>query len=114
TMGTNPSMWTPTSSGESITTFSKMTEPLAAIKDSVVLVEGMPSGNVNDAHGAPDALTGMGFGYYNGQLKISVDQFIASKLKSLGVNRPIASLLLGGDTAQGGGSTMFYGGSANG
>jgi hypothetical protein len=114
TMGTNPSMWTPTGiSGETINTFSKMTEPLAPIKDSIVLVEGMPSGNINDAHGAPDALTGLGFGYYNGQPKVSVDQFVASKLPGLGINRPIASLLLGADTSNGS-NTMFYGGAANG
>jgi hypothetical protein len=114
TMGTNPSMWTPTGiSGETITTFSKMTEPLAAIKDSIVLVEGMPTGNISNGHGAPDALTGMGHGWYNGALKISVDQFVASKLPGLGVNRPIASLLLGANTSEGS-NTMFYGGAANG
>jgi hypothetical protein len=114
TMGTNPPMWTPTVSGETISAWSAMTQPLDAIKDSVVLVEGMPSGNPNDGHGAPDGLTGMGYGYYNGQLKISVDQFIANQLIASGVNRPIASLLLGGATNLNSGSTQFYGGSANG
>src|SRR5215831_1417881 len=67
TMGTNPSIWTPTSlSGETINTFSNATSPLAAVKGNIVLVEGMPSGNPNDAHGSPDGLTGLGFGYYNG------------------------------------------------
>src|SRR5690349_7429317 len=69
TMGTNPSLWTPTVSGEPITAWSAMTQPLSAIIDNVVLVEGMPSGNPSDGHGAPDGLTGMGYGYYNGQLK---------------------------------------------
>ncbi len=114
TMGTNPSLWTPTVSGESITAWSAMTQPLSAIADNVVLVEGMPSGNPSDGHGAPDGLTGMGYGYYNGQLKISVDQFVANGLVASGVNRPIASLLLGAATAANGGNPLFYGGSANG
>src|SRR6478735_7241644 len=61
TMGTNPSLWTPTVSGENISAWSAMTQPLDAIKSNVVLVEGMPSGNPNDGHGAPDGLTGMGY-----------------------------------------------------
>lgn len=114
TMGTHPPAWTPTVSGESITSWSAMTKPLDAIKDSVVLVEGMPSGSPSNGHGAPDSLTGMGYGYYNGQLKISVDQFIANQLVAQGINRPIASLILGGATNLGGGVTMFYGGASNG
>jgi len=115
TMGTHPPAWTPTGiSGEAINTFSAMTKPLEAIKDSIVLVEGMPSGNLSDGHGAPDGITGMGYGYYNGQLKISVDQFVAAQLKSQGINRPIASLLLGAATNGGGGINMFYGGASNG
>ncbi len=107
TMGTYPPAWKPTVSGETITAWSDMTAPLDAIKDSVVLVEGMPSGNISDGHGAPDGITGMGYGYYNGQLKTSVDQFVANQLIAAGVNRPIASLLLGGATNGGGGMTFF-------
>jgi hypothetical protein len=111
TMGTNPSLWSPVVSGESITTWSAMTAPLQAAADSIVLVEGMPSGNVNDGHGAPDSLTGQGFGYYGqGVVKISVDQFIASNLVAAGITRPIASLLLGANTNENGGQTQFYGG----
>jgi Protein of unknown function (DUF1552) len=112
TMGTYPPMWTPTGiSGESITAFSDMTAPLRAIADNVVLVEGMPSGNPNDGHGAPDALTGQGFSYYGpGVIKTSVDQFVAEKLVQSGINRPIASLLLGANCNQNGGLSQFYGG----
>jgi hypothetical protein len=115
TMGTYPSLWTPTGiSGESITTWSAMTQPLSAVAGNVVLVEGMPSGNPNDGHGASDSLTGQGFGYYGqGVIKTSVDQFIASKLVASGVNRPIASLLLGASTSDNSGISQFYGG-ANG
>jgi len=111
TMGTLPPLWTPPGlSGESITELSASTSPLAAVKDSIVLVEGLPSGNPGDNHGSPDALTGLGFGYYGGQLKISVDQFVASRVVAAGIKRPIASLLLGGACNAPGGKTMFYGG----
>ena len=114
-MGTKPSLWTPTGlSGESITTWSAMTKPLEAVKANIVLVEGMPSGNPNNGHGASDSLTGQGFGYYGqGVIKISVDQFVAKKLAASGVNRPIGSLLLGANTSDNGGISQFYGG-ANG
>lgn len=112
TMGTYPPMWTPTGiSGESITAWSNMTAPLQAIADNVVLLEGLPSGNPNDGHGASDALTGQGYGYYGpGVIKTSVDQFVGQKLTASGVNRPIATLLLGANCNQNGGLSQFYGG----
>jgi hypothetical protein len=110
TMGTKPDSWTPTTSGESISGWSAMTEPLSAIKDNVVLVEGCPAGNPGDGHGSPAGLTGQGNGYYavnNVQVPaISIDQFIADKLVKGGVKRPLASLVLGADTA--GGVTLSY------
>jgi hypothetical protein len=119
TMGTYPPLWTPTGiSGESITTWSNMTEPLSAIAGNVVLVEGMPSGNPNDGHGSSDSLTGQGFGYYAVNnvpvIKISVDQFVAKNLVAQGINRPIASLLLGANCNENGGLSQFYGGSNGG
>ena len=118
TMGTYPPLWTPTVSGESITAWSAMTQPLSAVADNVVLVEGMPSGNPNDGHGSSDSLTGQGFGYYAVNnvpvIKISVDQFVAKNLAAVGVNRPIASLLLGANTNENGGLSQFYGGSNGG
>jgi hypothetical protein len=116
TMGTKPSLWTPTAiSGETINTWSAMTQPLSAVKSNVVLVEGMPSGNPNDGHGASDSLTGQGFGYYGqGVIKLSVDQFVAKKLVAAGINRPIGSLLLGANTSDSGGISQFYGGATGG
>jgi hypothetical protein len=113
-MGTKPSLWTPTGiSGETINTFSAMTKPLEAVKANIVLVEGMPTENPNNGHGASDSLTGQGFGYYGqGVIKISVDQFIAKKATGA-MGRPIGSLLLGGNTSDAGGISQFYGG-ANG
>lgn len=116
-MGTYPPLWTPTVSGETISSWSAMTQPLSAVADNVVLVEGMPSGNPNDGHGSSDSLTGQGFGYYAVNnvplVKSSVDQFVSKNLVAQGVNRPIASLLLGANTNESGGFTQFYGG-ANG
>jgi len=117
TMGTYPPLWTPTVAGETISAWSAMTQPLSAAADDIVLVEGMPSGNPNDNHGSSDSLTGQGFGYYAVNnvpvIKSSVDQFIANRLIKSGVNRPIASLLLGANCNDNGGITQFYGG-ANG
>jgi hypothetical protein len=113
TSGTYPSAWTPSVSGESISAFSSMTAGLSAIKDCVVLVEGMPAINVNGGHGSPDGLTGLDNGYYQGQLKVSVETYIASKVAAAS-SRPIASLLLGAETTAGGGTSMFYGGDKNG
>jgi len=110
TMGTKPDSWKPQVSGEAIGTWSAMTQPLSAIKDNVVLVEGCPAGNPGEGHGSPAGLTGQGNGYYAvnnvPQLAISVDQFVADKLKKAGVNRPLSSLVLGADTA--GGVTLSY------
>lgn len=110
TMGTKPDSWTPQASGETISGWSAMTQPLSAIKDNVVLVEGCPAGNPGDGHGSPAGLTGQGNGYYavnNVPVPaISVDQFVADKLAKGGVNRPLASLVLGSDTA--GGVTLSY------
>ena len=114
TMGTYPPLWTPTVSGETISTWSAMTEPLSAAANDIVLVEGMPSGNPNDGHASSDSLTGQGYGYYAVNnvpvVKVSVDQFVANSLIAAGVNRPIASLLLGANCNENGGITQFYGG----
>ncbi len=113
-MGTYPPLWTPQVSGETISSWSAMTQPLSAAADNIVLVEGMPTGNPNDGHGASDSLTGQGYGYYAVNnvpvIKTSVDQFVANSLVAGGVNRPIASLLLGANTNESGGFTQFYGG----
>lgn len=110
TMGTKPDSWTPQVSGESISGWSAMTEGLSAIKDNVVLVEGCPAGTPGDGHGSPAGFTGQGNMYYavnNVQVPaVSVDQFVADKLAKSGIKRPLASLVLGADTA--GGVTLSY------
>lgn len=103
TMGTQPPLWTPSAgSADGITGWSPMTEPLAKVKDSVVLVEGLPSGNPGNGHGAPDGLAGTGYGEAT-----SVEQYISDKLIAAGIKRPIPVLLLGAQTTAGGGRTMF-------
>ncbi|MET0791059.1 MAG: DUF1552 domain-containing protein [Polyangiaceae bacterium] len=112
TMGTKPDSWTPTVSGETISSWSAMTQPLSAIKDNVLLVEGCPAGNPEEGHGSAQGITGQGNGYYAinnvPQLKISVDQFVADMLVKSGVKRPLSSLVLGADTAASGSVTMSY------
>ena len=90
--GTDPAAWTPTGSTESNLVFSAMTEPLAPLKSSLVLVEKLSSMGSADNHAAPGGLTGQG---YSGQTRISIDQFIADRLRAAGVVTPIPSLILG-------------------
>src|SRR6188768_4302018 len=101
TMGTKPDSWKPTVSGEAISSWSAMTQPLSAIKDNVLLVEGCPAGSPGEGHGSNAGLTGQGNGYFavNNVVvpAISVDQFVADKLVKNGINRPLASLVLGSD-----------------
>jgi hypothetical protein len=103
TMGTAPSLWSPTDvSGESSFTLTPSMAPLAAIRKEMVLIEGLASANPGSGHGFPDALTGKG---YVGNI-ISIDQFVSDGLRAMGINRPVPVLLLGAD-ARTGGQSMF-------
>ena len=110
TMGTQPDIWTPTSvSGDNITAFSPSTQPLAAIRDNIVLIEGLSSGSPGEGHGSPQGITGLGYQYTS--MATSVDQFIADKLKTMSINTPIPALLLGDgttDPASSNGKVMFW------
>jgi Protein of unknown function (DUF1552) len=109
TMGTNPDIWTPSGVvSDTQFTLAPSTQPLAAIQSGLVMVEGCPSLNPGNGHGAPDGLTGLGYDKLGSAGMISVDQFIADKLIAAGVQRPIPSLLLGAQsTSNSGGKTMF-------
>ncbi|HET6146675.1 MAG TPA: DUF1552 domain-containing protein [Polyangia bacterium] len=114
TMGTKPDLWSPTNVvGENSFTFTPATAPLAAHKDSIVLIEGLPSKNPDNGHGDPGAITGMGSEaggvYYGSKIFKSLDQFASDGLAAAGINRPIATLLLGSDTAPGGNSMFWRG-----
>jgi len=108
TMGTQPSIWTPTSvKAENDFVLAESTAPLDAIRKHLVMIEGMPSQNPGENHASPGGLTGLGFGASGSPAMISVDQFVADKLIASGVNSPVPSLLLGAETSGGGGKTMF-------
>jgi hypothetical protein len=108
TMGTTPSIWTPTSvKAENDFVLAESTSPLEAIRQHIVMIEGLPSANPGDNHGSPDGLTGLGFGASGQPHLISVDQFIADRLAAGGTTSSIPSLLLGAETTANGGKTMF-------
>lgn len=103
TNGTDPSLWSPRGSTADNVVFSAMTEPLAPLKSNLVLVEKLSSRGTADNHAAPGGLTAQG---YSGQTRISIDQFIADKLRAGGVLTPIPSLILGGVRTEQ--QTTFY------
>ncbi|WP_437577284.1 DUF1552 domain-containing protein [Sorangium sp. So ce887] len=106
TMGTATQIWKPASVAGETPTFSEATSPLAAVKQHVVLVDGLPSGNPGNNHGAPDSLTGLGFS--DPARLLSVDQFIADKLVAGGTTTLIPSLLLGAESTVNGGRSPYY------
>jgi hypothetical protein len=108
TMATTPSIWTPKNvTAENAFELAESTSPLDAIRQHMVMIEGLPSGNPGDNHGSPDALTGQGFMASGRPDLVSVDQFIADGLMAAGVQASVPSLLLGAEATAGGGKTMF-------
>jgi Protein of unknown function (DUF1552) len=97
TNGTDPDTWSPKGSTESSIKFSAMTQPLSAIKDSVVLVDNLNGGGTSGNHDAPGGLCGRGYGE---PVHVSLDQFISDGLKTAGVNTQIPNLILGGVSDQ--------------
>ena len=101
--GTDPAVWTPAGSTPDNIVFSAMTDPLAPLKANLVLAEKLSSNGTADNHAAPGGLTGQGYG---GQTRISIDQFVADRLRAAGVVTQIPSLILGSvKTEQ---QTSFY------
>jgi len=101
--GTDPAAWTPAGSTQDNIVFSAMTDPLAPLKANLVLAEKLSSNGTADNHAAPGGLTGQGYG---GQTRISIDQFVADRLRAAGVVTQIPSLILGSvKTEQ---QTSFY------
>jgi Protein of unknown function (DUF1552) len=95
--GTDPNSWAPKGGDGGITSFSAMTEPLSAIKDSVILVDNLSGGGTSGSHGSPGGICGMGYG---APTHISVDQFISDGLKANGIKTQIANLIMTGPTTQ--------------
>jgi hypothetical protein len=92
TNGTDTAAWTPAGSTADNIVFSAMTEPLAPLRGNLVLVEKLSSNGTADNHAAPGGLTAQG---YSGQTRISIDQFIADRLRAAGVVTQIPSVILG-------------------
>ena len=92
TMGTKPDLWSPTGvSDENTFTFAPSTAPLADHKDSIVLVEGLPSRNPSDGHGSPNGITGMGSdagGYYYGGEGLQVAGSVRRRRAARGRHQP--------------------------
>src|SRR3954453_1504495 len=51
TMGTHPTLWAPTASGETITAFSACTMPLQEIRQNIVIVDNCPT-HSSEGHGS--------------------------------------------------------------
>ena len=97
TNGTDPKALTPAGSTLNNIVFSTMTQTLSPLLANLVLVEKLSSNGSADNHAAPGGLTGQG---YSGQSRVSIDQFVADKLKAAGVTTPIPSLVLGSVASQ--------------
>lgn len=97
TNGTDMASWSPQGSDAGITAFSAMTEPLSAIKDSVILVDGLSGGGLCSSHGSPGGLCGQSWG---ANALLSLDQFISDGLKSNGISTQIPHLVLGDGTTE--------------
>lgn len=91
--GTEPAVWSPKGSTASRLTHSKMTEPLAPLNDSLVLIEKLDSMGTANSHGGPGGLTGAGF---SGNPLISLEQYASDQLRELGISTQIPNLVLGG------------------
>src|SRR5688572_3342716 len=93
TNGTDTTQWAPTGSEGGITTFSRMTEPLAPLRANLTLIDRLDSNGTAGGHAAPGGLTGRNYGA--GQL-ISLDQFVSDGLRANGIRTQIPNVLLGG------------------
>lgn len=98
TNGTDTRAWSPASgSSDTNIAFSAMTEPLAPIKDKLILIEKLNSNDTAGQHAQPGGLTGQGYG---GSNFISIDQFVADGLRANGIVTQVPSLILGGVPSQ--------------
>jgi hypothetical protein len=95
--GTDPGVWNPAGSSPNSITFSSMTEPLAAIRNDVILLNQFDSRGTAGSHGAVGGLTGSTWGAGN---LISLDFFVAEDLRRRGILTQVPSLHLGGVNGQ--------------
>lgn len=97
THGTDVGKWSSQGSDSSINSFSEMTGPLAAIKDRLILMEGVSGQGLCASHGSPAGLCGISWG---ATPLVSIDQFISDGLSSAGVDTLIPHLVLGDGTPE--------------
>lgn len=97
TLGTNVNKWAPQGSDSGITSFSSYTQPLSAIKDSVILVDGLNGGGLCASHGSPGGMCGATWG---ANALISIDQFISDGLKAANIKTQIPHLVFGDGTTE--------------
>lgn len=104
TNGTDVASWAPQGSDAGITAFSKMTEPLSAVKDSIIMVDGLSGNGMCSSHGSPGGLCGRTDVWQKGVL--SLEQYISDGLKTNGIATQIPHLVLGDGTTEQ--KTTFY------
>lgn len=98
TSGTDSAQWTPTGSTASNLVFRPMNQPLAALREDLVIVENLDSFGTAQEHFDPGGLTGHGPG--STAPYSSVDQYIADALYGSGVRTEFPFLLLGGNPTE--------------
>lgn len=98
--GTEPGAWHPAGSSPGSITFSQMLEPLAAIRNDVLLLNRFDSQGSAGSHGSIGAITGNG--QYSPQV-MSLDEWVARDLRQRGIVTQVPSIHLGG-VASGGGA----------
>lgn len=101
--GTDVNLWTPRGSTPTSIAFSEMTAPLEPLRSELVLIEKLSSLGTADNHAAPGGLTGYG---YSGNNRVSIDQFVATRMAAAGATTPIPSLILGSVATEQ--QTAFY------
>jgi hypothetical protein len=104
TNGTDVASWAPQGSDAGITAFSQMTEPLSAVKDSIIMVDGLSGGGLCSGHGSPGGLCGRSDVWQKGV--VSLEQFVSDGLKANGIATQIPHLVLGDGTTEQ--KTTFY------
>lgn len=91
-LGTNKTLWTPSSAPGAPLVLQQGLSPLAPYANDILLVDGLSFANPTEGHSTPQTLTGYTFANGYGPTCTSVDQYIASKV---GTQQRLASLLLG-------------------
>jgi hypothetical protein len=92
--GTDPGIWQPQGGGGGIT-FPQALEPLAAIRNDVILLNQFDSKGTAGNHGAPGAISAANYSQTE-----SLDFFVANDLRSRGILTQVPSLHLGGVKGQ--------------